>query len=226
MTGCVFNTESAGPPVTETKAIELGKAELVNVEVALGVGELGLSAGTEKLFEGEFRHPENLSKPEVRYDDSGFRGRLTIASEKEEKGVNIGLSGKKNIENRWNLRFNEGVPLDFVVKLGVGESKLDFSRLKPRAIDVKVGVGTTDIDLRGNYQRDFDVTVHGGVGQATVRLPKDVAVTIDAKGGIGGVHTEGLHKDGSRWLNDAVGKAKTSIRLEVRGGVGEIRIIG
>jgi N-terminal domain of toast_rack, DUF2154 len=219
--GCNIDTTPAGPAVTETKNIELGKAELVNVEVRLGVGELDVSGGTSKLLEGEFVHSENLSRPEVRYDETGFRGRLVIETEKENRRF-----GGKGQKNRWSLRFNETVPLDFNIKLGVGESKLDFSRLKPRSIEINSGVGTTDIDLRGSYEKDFEVRVHGGVGEAKVRLPKDVAVTIDAKGGIGGLETRNLRRDGDRWVNEAFGKAKATIHLEVRGGVGHIEVIG
>ena len=68
--------------------------------------------------------------------------------------------------------------------------------------------------------------VSSGVTPKTVRLPKDVAVTIDAKGGIGGLETRNLRKDGDRWVNEALGKAKTTIHLEVRGGVGHIEVIG
>jgi hypothetical protein len=40
--------------------------------------------------------------------------------------------------------------------------------------------------LRGEPKRDYNVQVHGGVGQATVYLPRDAAISATAvKGGIG-----------------------------------------
>ena len=218
---CNIEMTPAGPLVTETKSIELGKAEMVNVDVRLGVGELTLAGGSEKLLEAEFRHNENQSRPEVRYDETGFRGRLVIETERDSQKF-----GQKNQKNHWDLHLNEKVPFDFNVKLGVGESKLDFSHLKPRSIEIRTGVGTVDVDLRGSYERDFEVKLHGGVGEAKVRLPKDIAVTIDAQGGIGGFDTRNLRKEGGRWVNEAFGKAKTTVHLEIRGGIGHIEVIG
>jgi hypothetical protein len=41
------------------------------------------------------------------------------------------------------------------------------------------------------------------------------------------MHLEGnLRKDGSQYLNDLYGKSKVTVRLDIRGGVGSIRLIG
>ena len=65
----------------------------------------------------------------------------------------------------------------------------------------------------------------GGVGQATIRLPKDVGVTAHAAGGIGSIRAEGLHENGSEYKNDAYGKTPYTIKLDVQGGIGEIELI-
>ena len=68
-------------------------------------------------------------------------------------------------------------------------------------------------------------TIEGGVGQATIRLPKDVGVHVDASGGIGSVDAHGLRKEDGAWVNDAYGKSATSIELTVHGGVGQIELL-
>jgi len=67
--------------------------------------------------------------------------------------------------------------------------------------------------------------VKGGVGQVTIRLPKDVGVTAHATGGIGAVRTEGLRKNDGDYTNDAYGKTPHKITVDVQGGIGEIELV-
>ena len=89
-----------------------------------------------------------------------------------------------------------------------------------------MGAGQVDLDLRGNPTRDYDVSVRGGVGQATIRLPQNVGIWAEARGGLGSITVTGLNKSGDdQWQNDLYDKAKVNVRLTVEGGIGEIRII-
>jgi len=81
------------------------------------------------------------------------------------------------------------------------------------------------MDLRGTPKKDYSVNIRGGVGEATIYLPKDVAIVADAKGGIGGIHTTGLKEEGGRYVNENYKKhAPVTIRLDIKGGVGAINI--
>jgi hypothetical protein len=82
------------------------------------------------------------------------------------------------------------------------------------------------MDLRGAPKNDYSVSVQGGVGEATIYLPGNgVGVEAEAEGGIGGIHTIGLEKRDGRYVNDAFGRAKTTVRLDIQGGIGAIRLI-
>ena len=81
------------------------------------------------------------------------------------------------------------------------------------------------LDLRGQPKRDYDVSVSGGVGQATVYLPKNVGIEAEAHGGIGHIEVRGLEKHGNVWQNSLYDTAKVTVRVKVQGGIGEIRII-
>jgi predicted membrane protein len=94
-----------------------------------------------------------------------------------------------------------------------------------RSVKIDMGVGEVKLDLRGQPKRSYDVSLHGGVGEATIYLPKDVGIEADAKGGIGGINASGLRKQDGRYVNDAWDTAKTKIHLDVRGGVGQINMI-
>ena len=88
-----------------------------------------------------------------------------------------------------------------------------------------MGVGKLHMDLRGNPKRSYDVRIRGGVGEATVRLPADIGVEAQAEGGIGGISAHGLHHQNHRYFNDAYDTAKVKIHLDIRGGIGAIRLI-
>ena len=90
---------------------------------------------------------------------------------------------------------------------------------------MNIGAGEVTMDLRGEPKRDYDVEIRGGVGQTVVYLPKDAGVSARATKGIGEISTEGLQNRDGVWVNpDRVG-APVTVRLDVKGGVGEIRLV-
>jgi hypothetical protein len=221
--GCsVTVTESAKRESrSESVSIDRGKAEMVRAEVRMAVGELRVSGGARKLLEADFRYNTPFLKPEVRYDATGFRGHLNVEN-RSTREINLG----DRMENSWNLRLNNETPLDLILRMGAGESQLEIGALDLRRVEVHMGVGETKLDLRGEPKRDFDVEVRGGVGEATIYLPKSAGVVAEARGGIGGIEVTGLRKDGDRWVNSLYGTGKPNVRVDVRGGVGAIRLIG
>jgi hypothetical protein len=60
------------------------------------------------------------------------------------------------------------------------------------------------------------------VGQANIRLPKNVGVIARASGGIGSISVHGLKHDGDSYTNEAYGKSPATLHLKVEGGIGEI----
>jgi hypothetical protein len=219
LTGCV-EFEPAGPPRTESRSVELDKSEMVHVVLKMGAGDLNVRGGSPKLMEGEFRFSRPNSRPEVHYDASGFRGHLLV----EEPSGSTHHGGRSDY--RWDVRLNDEKPIDLEINFGAGEGRLDVGSLTLRSLDVHMGVGELRVDLRGTPKNDYSVSVHGGVGEATIYLPSGVGVIAEAQGGIGGITAHGLqHRDG-RYVNDEYGHAKTTIRLDVHGGIGAINLIG
>lgn len=210
-----------GPTVKESKVVERAKAaksEMVVAEFNIGAGELNLRGGAKELFEGEFTYNVPDWKPEVTYDGSGFRGRLSVRQ----------AGGKHNfgdIKNIWDVRLANGLPLDLRVRCGAGENRLDLRELTLRSVEVHMGAGSVDVDLRGKPEKDYEVQIEGGVGEATVHLPDNVGVIAEAHGGIGSINVRGLQKEGGRWVSEANRGAKATIRLSVKGGIGEVNIL-
>jgi hypothetical protein len=217
--GCNPDFSPPGPERTETRSVDLDNSEEVRAELRMGAGELRVRGGAAKLMEARFMYNRLRLRPEVTYHggNAGFRGHLLV---QEPSGVH---GGSKRYE--WELAFNDEKPLDLEVKCGAGESRLELGELSLRRVEVEMGVGELRLDLRGTPKNDYSVFIRGGVGEATVYLPTGVGIEADAKGGIGDMQITGLEKREGRYVNDALGHAKTTVRLDIRGGIGSIRLI-
>src|SRR5947209_8598987 len=184
LSGCVV--ETGGPVTHDFRVIEKDSAELVRITLNMGAGDLRLGSGTDKLMRADFAYNIPAWKPEVTYSP----GNLSI-SEPSSRGAHIG-----NNKYEWDVRLNRDVPVDLNVNFGAGDAHLDLGSLALRRVQVDMGVGSVEMDLRGVPKHDYNVAIHGGVGEATVRLPSDVAVAAEAHGGIGEIRTSGFHQDG------------------------------
>jgi hypothetical protein len=220
--GCSPDFGPPGPERTETRNVELDNSEEVQAELRMGAGELRVHGGAAKLMEARFVYNRLRLRPEVSYHGgsaSGFRGHLLV---EEPRGIRGGSN-----RYEWDLALNNGKPLDLEVKCGAGESRLDLGELSLRRVDVEMGVGELRMDLRGTPKNDYTVSIRGGVGEATIYLPggPGVGIEAEARGGIGGISATGLEKKDGRYVNDALGHAKTTLRLDIQGGIGSIRLI-
>ncbi len=221
--GCTVHLDGDGAGATQrsTQVVareKAAKAEMVEAEFQMSAGELRLSGGAKELFEGEFAYSVASWKPEVRYDGSGFRGRLTVRQ-------NGGGTQTGSMKNEWVMKLANDIPMDLRVQCGAGENELNLRELTLRSVEVKLGAGRVDMDLRIKPGKDVDVRIEGGVGEAKVLVPRDIGVVAEASGGLGEIDVRGMKKDGNRWRNGAYGKTAATIRLTVHGGIGAIRIV-
>ena len=202
----------------ETRTVELGKAESVEIDLDMGAGELRLYGGAGELMEGSFVYNVERWKPEIDYTISGSRGLLKIRQGKSS-GVPIGKR-----RNRWDISLNDNVPLDIRVDFGAGEGKLDLRGLMLKSLNIDMGVGSLTVDLADEWEQDMDVSIEGGVGSATVYLPEDIGVRVKVDKGIGSVHARRMNKEGHVYTNDAYGKTEVSIDMDIEAGIGSINL--
>ena len=218
LTGCGGVVHQSGPPQHEFVSFEREGVELARVHLKMGAGEMRVSGGSDKLARADFEFSNPDWKPQVSY----AAGTLRISQpEGSHKSVNLG-----NNKYDWDIRLHREVPMEMNIELGAGEAKLDLGKLMLRRVDIDLGVGSVDLDLRGEPKQDYSVKIRGGVGEATVRLPTGVGVYAEARGGIGDISATGLAHDGDRYYNNQYKKSPVTVRLDVQGGVGSIKLIG
>jgi hypothetical protein len=227
-----------GPLQTESRSVERGGAESVRVEIDMGAGELAVTGGAAGLLEADFAYNVADFKPEVDYDDG-----LLFVRQPEVEG-RASIWDVDDYRYEWELRFNDDVPIEMNVNLGAGRTDLDLGSLtltrlgvdagagevsldlsgasSLTELNVDMGAGKLALDLAGDWQADLVGKIEGGLGEATLRLPRGVGVRVEVEGGLGAVNTSGLTKDGSAYVNDAYGQSDVTLRIDIEAGVGAI----
>lgn len=214
--GGIWACYPTGEPQEESRTIELGQAESVELYLKMGAGELRLYGGAKELMDGSFLYNVERWKPEIDYTISGSRGLLEIRQGKKS-GVPMGKT-----RNRWDISLNDDVPIDFRVDFGAGEGNLDLRGLTLKSLDIDMGVGSLTVDLTGEREQDLDVSIEGGIGSATVYLPDDIGVRVKVDKGIGSVHARSMNKEENVYTNDVFGKTEVLIDMEIEAGIGSI----
>jgi hypothetical protein len=214
----VRHSGRTNPILHSPQSVDLQGARSVTAKIDMGAGQLNVNQGSSHLADADFSYDQDSGTPSMNYSVSGTNGNLDI-SQHENGGMHLGRN-----ENTWTVRFGD-VPLDLNVDMGAGQGDLNLRGINLTRLKVELGAGQINLDLTGERKQSFDVDVQGGVGEAKIQLPHDVGVEIRADGGIGSIDTEGLHKEGGRWVNDAWGKSPITIHMNVEGGIGEIRLV-
>jgi hypothetical protein len=204
-----------GPTTTFHKSVELDAAESVATELHISAGELHVEGGAPGLLESTFTYNVPEWEPVVDYRRDGSRGVLRV----EQPNFSARFA---NTQNTWRLKLNDRTPIALTANVGAGESTLMLGSLNLESVEVDVGAGEVTVDLRGTPMRSYDVQVNASVGQATIRLPKTVAIVATATSGIGGTNVSGLEKRGSTWVNPGHEQDPVVIHVDVKGGVGQI----
>ena len=241
LTACTGKRLRVGKLQTESRSVELGGAESVQVKIEMAAGELEVSGGASELLEAEFTY--NVAELEPELDYSG--GKLDVRTP-DVTGRVDSFWDLDDYRYEWDLRFNEAVPMEMRVEMGAGHTDLELGTLSLTRLevtrgagevyvdlsgassltrlDIGGGAGQVTVDLTGDWGTDLDADIEGGVGEITVRLPREVGVRVDVQVGIGAINASGLTKDGDDYVNDAYGESDVTLRIDINGGVGEINL--
>jgi len=201
---------------TETRIVEAGGAEAVEVDLRMGAGELRLHGGASALMEGRFETNYEPWIPEVNYAVHERRGELTVR-QRRSTGLHLGHK-----TNDWTVGLNGGLTTGLKVRLGAGESRIDVRGMALDSLDIQMGVGELDLDLGGPRAKALRARIEGGVGSGTIRLPRDIGVRIEVNGGLGSINAHGFDKRGHTYTNEAYGRTPVSIDVKVEAGIGSI----
>src|SRR5580693_8215519 len=200
----------------QSHTVDRQNAKTVHATLELGAGDINLSGGSSHLLESDFDYRSSSGTPRVDYSVSGTTGDLRISQDDNDSHI------RTSSDNHWTLHFANDIPLEIKVDMGAGHGNLRLRDIDVTRLNLEMGAGQVDVDLTGDRKSDLTADIEGGVGEANIRLPKNVGVMVHASGGIGTIDAHGLKHDGDEYTNDLYGKSPVTIHLKVEGGVGRI----
>lgn len=218
--GCYVPSPKPGKVETMQQKVGLASAESVSASITVGIGKLKIEGGADSLLDARFDYNIPDWKPVVSYKVEDSQGRLDV----EQPSRVVGATWPGNVRYDWDLKFNRSVPMNLDINLGVGKSEVDLDGVNVRNLNLVAGVGEGSVDLSGPRTSDLDASIKAGIGKLTLILPTEVGVQVKAQAGLGHIDGDGLKVENDAWVNDAWGKSKTSVRIELQGGIGEVEM--
>ncbi len=201
----------------ESKIIDRGAAKAVHMNVEMASGELILDGGGTHLLSADFYQDGGWSAPQIDYSVDGDLGELKIHQEGDTQFVT-------HSDNRWMLRVDDQTPLDLKVDVGAGRGEFHLAKVDLTSLELNIGAGQANVDLTGERTKDLRAEIQGGVGQAVVKLPRNIGVVATVHGGLGSIDVHGLKEEDGKYMNAAYGKSPNTIYLTVEGGIGQIKL--
>lgn len=202
----------------KSQTVERQNAKSLRATIDMNAGDLSVSGGSSNLAEASFDYRGSSGAPKVEYHVDDGAGKLEVSQEESDHGFNT------TSDNSWNLRLAGDIPVDLKINMGAGEGRLRLHDVNLSNFQLDMGAGRVDVDLTGNRTKDFKAEIQGGVGEADIRLPKNIGVVVRASGGLGTIQSHGLKNEGDEYTNDAYGKSPITLHVNVQGGVGLINL--
>lgn len=111
-------------------------------------------------------------------------------------------------------------PLErFRLDTSLGELRvLSLGNASPATVDVSHSIGEVEIDLSGDWRRDATASVRCGIGECSVRLPRDVRVDLSRPSVLIG------EVDAPPPRDRILGPDVPTLALSVSGRIGEVQI--
>ena len=178
LVGCSFEPAATGPEKTDNIDLDSANIEKANIELDMGAGQMTIGGGASKLLDGTFTYNVDSWKPIVTDSTNGSHATVTI---KQPNGSRSGGRTKYS----WDLNLNDHVLTDLTINCGAGQARLNLGFFGVAQFGSEHGRRPSATRFERRTKHDYDVKIEGGVGQADVRLPKNVGIWAAAHGGIG-----------------------------------------
>lgn len=221
--GCIGQQgEQVGPLQSENSSLPLGEARSVNAQIEMGVGKLNLGGGAENLMDANFLYNLASWKPEVSYAVNDGVGNLKVS---QPTSVNV-RSFSEDVRYEWNILLNNDVPINLRTILGAGDGNLRLGGMLLTGLHAQSGAGNVTIDLSGVWRRDLNASIEAGIGNLVLIVPQYTGTMINVSQGLGTVEiSTGIKRQNDSYINDAYGQTATSLRVNIKSGIGDIRLM-
>lgn len=194
---------------TRNESADRQQEETLEATVELSVGSLEISAAAPgQVYSLELHYMESASEPDVKYSTRNGDGHLEVRLPGGGRGMRGGS------RTRLSLQLGPDLPLRLKASMGVGEGRIDLSKLSLESLAIESGVGETRISmLEPNPITCERLEVVSGVGEIElIGLGNIRFRRLVFKGGIGASKLD----FSGEWTQDA--------EVEVDVGIGGIEV--
>lgn len=235
------NEEADSEEHTLTKNIQ-ANVQMVNTNISMKAGKLMVTGGAKDMMEADIKYSREAWKPQIYFSEDGQTGQLSI--EQPDMSVDLNLNIDEDM-NTWTIKLNDRIQQNFYCEIGAGQTDLDlrgmnFNRVRIDAgvgdhrinlkdtsvpeIEINAGVGQVFLDISGQWRNSLDAEIKGGIGELNLILPADAGIRLNVNGGLGDVHAPELNRNERTYTNDLYGKATHSLEINIKAGMGSIKV--
>jgi predicted membrane protein len=183
-----------GPNIGLAQEVEVREAQYSEPHAGAASAQMNLGLGVGTATVGALDGGADLIRVDLRYigeyifevdgDDEEKEVTLSHRSENAGSFTFFGLNFNATPRDlHTHILIAPSIPLDLELNGGVGDSRIDLSRLTLTDLRVNGGVGTTNLTLP--VLRDLEIDINGGVGDTNITVPANAAFTADITNGVG-----------------------------------------
>jgi hypothetical protein len=215
---------------TDPITVDYPELSPARLRVEIGVGDLVVAAGGEKLVDGTATYNVQEWAPVIAVEGD----KVTV--KQGSAFVLWPLMG--DAKNDWHLRLGTARPYHLTVTKGVAAARLALGGLPLTGLLVEMGTGETRLNFdRANPQRAERVDLHCGTGELEATgLLNTGAASVMMSGGTGKVTLgftgesllQNMNADISLGVGEAIITLKAGIpaRIKTSQGLGSVRVMG
>jgi hypothetical protein len=211
---CDFQERMPIEMVALNQAQPLGKEKSLKSTVRFDIGSLEISGdkSSDSLYSYSLEYDKATFSPETHYTPAldGTEGRFYLSLQSTHR---LGIH-PQSYNNKLLLSFNKTLPLQLVVKSGVGDTRLSLSGLKVSGIDFESGVGEARISsYEANPVPCDSIRLKNGVGRLeAIGIGYLNFRQLEFEGGVGGANL------------DFTGEWKRNADVRIKVGVGGVHV--
>jgi len=206
--------------------IPLDGATSGDIRITLGAGELTLQGGApkDKLMEANVFSKAAEMQPDFTQATNNSQNTVTMTEPAHKKKEWFALHSPDSWANNWDIRLNDNVPVTVNVNVGAGHSQLALGSLNLDSLIVNNGAGDTEIDFGTYHGGPFHAEIHNGVGDLTLRIPRDSNTRILVHHGVGDITMNGFVQNDEMYTTAGFSPAFPVNEIIVGQGVGSIQL--
>lgn len=203
----------------EFQSISVTDAKWVDAAIRLNNGRLFVAGGASQLMNARFDYWQPTRRVEIKYDESGDRGVLSLQQVSRTSVGEFSNPGEKNI---WNVLLNNLIPIDLNIHVDQGPSMLNLGTLNSRRINLLCGKGDVQLNLSGEREAGLFVSIEDGTGGLEIITPSEIGVRIQLKEDSDNIDMGDFFKQDEYIVNPAYGQNDIFIDMVVSDHSGPI----